>query len=78
MLKLIATRYLDVSIVHVKEQNQTDMETLQAKMDGFFSIITTHYVKGVFENSIRQFLKEKGFTSKIYSLNKDNEFAHWV
>jgi len=36
MLKLIATRYLDVSIVHVKEQNQTDMETLQAKMDGFF------------------------------------------
>jgi hypothetical protein len=66
MSRSTTTRYSNVSIVHVREHNQMDMETLRAKMDGLFSIRTTHYVKGVLKTLFAGFERRKVLLQKKF------------
>ncbi len=52
-----APHILDVFILHVKEQNSTDMAELRAKMDALFEYLHNPVCQKGFEDSIRQFLK---------------------
>jgi len=64
MLKSTITCYLDVSILHVREQNQMDMETLWAEMDGLFEYGKNPLCKRGFEDSVCWFLKGERFCLK--------------
>ncbi len=64
MLRSAATHYLDVSIVHVSEQNPKDMGTLQARMDGLFDYNNNPLCRKGFEDSVRRFLKGERFCLK--------------
>ncbi len=64
MLRSAATYYLDVSIVHVSEQNPKDMETLWARMDGLFEYKNHSLCQKGFEDSVCRFLKGERFCLK--------------
>ncbi len=45
LLRSIAPCYLDVFIVHAKEQNSTNVVTLRTKMHSFFNTCITLYIQ---------------------------------
>jgi hypothetical protein len=57
ILKSMAPCELDVSIVHVKDQNPIDMATFQAQMDTLFEYKNNPLCRKGFEDAIRQFSK---------------------
>jgi hypothetical protein len=57
ILRFMAPHELDVSIVHVKNQNPIDMATLQAQMDTLLKYKNNPLCQNGFEVAIKQFLK---------------------
>jgi len=53
----MAPSELDVSIVHVKDQNPIDMVTLRAQIDTLFENKNNPLCQKGFEDAIRRFLK---------------------
>jgi hypothetical protein len=68
---------LDVFIVHVKDQNPTDMATLWVWMDTFFEYKQTPCTKRGLKMLSGDFWKVRGLNLNIYSFIKPNGFPPW-
>ncbi len=74
LIKSMAPRTLDVSIVHVKDQDLAYMATLEVRMDGLYEYLNNPLCQKGFEDSICRFLKGKRYCFKHIFTHK----AQWT
>jgi len=55
LMRSITPCYLDVYIIHVREQNPSDIATLQSRMDGLFEYLHNPLCHKGFEDFIDRF-----------------------
>jgi hypothetical protein len=83
-MKSMGPRNLDVSIVHVKDQDPINMATIWIRMDGFFEYLNNPLCQKGFTNYVHRFLKGKkhwfkhSFTHKTWWIMLSKSKHHHV